>query len=95
MMQAPRLLEWERDTSVVDETESTWTSALVVGDGPEDMYDILVIGEPGRIGRTHYSVTGTRNRSGVTFAEGWASSWDEACRLALIEARRASIRSVE
>lgn len=94
-MQTARILEWERDTEVADDTESTWTSALVVGDGPEDMYDMLVIGEPGRIGPTHYSVTGTRNMAGVTFAEGQSSSWDEACRLAMIEARRASIRAVE
>lgn len=94
-MQTARILKWERDTEVADNTESTWTSALIVGDGPEDMYDILVIGEPGRVGPTHYSVTGTRNMDGVTFAEGWASSWDEACRLAEIEARRASIRAVE
>lgn len=94
MMQAPRLLDWERDDTVADDT-STWTNLLIVGDGEEDTYDMLVIGEPGRTGPTHYSVTGTRNRTGVTFAEGTAASWDEACHLAKVEARRASIRPVE
>ncbi|MDP9559935.1 UNVERIFIED_ORG: hypothetical protein J2740_001105 [Rhizobium nepotum] len=94
MMQAPRLLGWERDDTVADDT-NTWTNLLIVGDGEEDTYDMLVIGEPGRTGPTHYSVTGTRNRTGVTFADGWASSWDEACRLAVIAARRAAIRPVE
>ncbi|MXN44085.1 hypothetical protein GR138_02720 [Shinella kummerowiae] len=95
MMQAPELLGWERDDTVADDTHSTWTNLLVVGDGEEDTYDMLVIGEPGRTGPTHYSVTGTRAGTGVTFAEGWASSWGEACRLAEIEARRASIRLVK
>jgi len=96
MMQALRLLHWERDDTVAgSHTHSTWTNLLIVGDGEEDTYDMLVIGEPGRTGPTHYSVTGTRNRTGVTFVEGHASSWDEACRLATIQARRASIRPVE
>ncbi|KAB0459787.1 hypothetical protein [Agrobacterium radiobacter] len=95
MMQGHRLLDWERDDTVAGDTNGAWTNLLIVGDGEEDTYDILVLGAPGRIGPTHYSVTGTRNRTGVTFAEGHASSWDEACRLAIIQARRASIRPVE
>ena len=95
MMRGPQLLDWRRDDTVAECTVSTWTNYLLTGDHAEDGYDILVIGEPGRIGPTHFSVTGTRIMSGVTFAEGQASSWDEACRLAEIEARRASIRIVE
>jgi len=92
-MQAARFDGWERDGTVAEDTISTWTNIFIVGD--EDSYDMLVIGEPGRIGPTQYSVTGTRDGIGVTFAERTASSWDEACRLVEIEARRASIRAVE
>lgn len=95
MMQAPQFYGWERDDTVADDTQSTWTNIFVIGNGAEDTYDMLVIGEPDRTGPTHYSVTGTRNRTGVTFAEGTASSWDEACHLAKVAARRASIRPVE
>jgi hypothetical protein len=95
MMQGHRLLDWERDDTVAGDTNSAWTNLLIVGDGEEDTYDMLVLGEPGRTGPTHYSVTGTRERTGVTFADGWASSWEEACRLAMIAARRAAIRAVE
>lgn len=94
-MSPPRFNGWERDSEVAKDTESTWTNIFVAGDGPDDGYDMLVVGEPGRVGPTMYSVTGTRDMRGVTFAERTASSWDEACRLAEIEARRASIRAVE
>lgn len=94
-MQIARFEEWERDDTIAEGTSSTWTNFFIAGEGPEDGYDMLVVGEPGRRGPTHYSVTGTRNREGVIFAEGQASSWDEACRLAQIEARRASIKLVQ
>lgn len=86
---------WERDPHVANDIDSIWTASLIVGDGPDDMYDICVVGEPGRIGPTPYDVTGSRDGEAVTFAAATASSWDEACRLAEIEARRASIRPVE
>jgi hypothetical protein len=95
MMQAAKILDWERDPYVADDTDSTWTSALIVGDRPDDMYDMLIVGEPDSVGPALYSVTGTRNMTGVTFARDTADSWEEARRLAEIEARRASIRLVE
>lgn len=94
-MKKAKTLKWERDDTVANDTKSTWTSALVVGDAPDDMYDMLIVGEPGRRGPTLYSVSGSRDGKGVTFAEGPASSWEEARRLVLIEARRASIRLAE
>ncbi len=88
-------IEWERDPHIADGIDSIWTAFLVVGDGPDDMFDMLVIGEPDRVGPTPFDVTGSRDGLAVTFAADTASSWDEACRLAEIEARRASIRPVE
>ncbi|MFB2567280.1 hypothetical protein [Rhizobium sp. IMFF44] len=85
------VLEWERDPHVAKGIVSTWTNALIVGEGPEDFYDMCVVGDPD-CGRAVFDVTGRRDGKPVTFAKGRASSWDEACRLAVIEARRASIR---
>lgn len=92
---SPAITAWERDPHVTDDTDSIWTASLIVGDGSDDLYDMLVIGEPDRIGPTPYDVTGSRDGEAMTFAAATASSWDEACRLAEIEARRASIRAVE
>jgi hypothetical protein len=94
-MQAAQLLGWERDHTIASDTQSIWTNLLIVGGGPDDSYDMCVLGEPGRFGPTPYDVTGTREGTAVMFASGCASSWDEACRLAEIMARRASIKSVK
>lgn len=91
-MQPARFEGWERDETIAEGTRSTWTNFLVI---ENDGVDMLVIGEPDSDGPTHFSVTGNRNRDVVTFAEGTVSSWNEACRRAETEARRASIRPVE
>jgi hypothetical protein len=93
MMLRPEILEWERDPYIAKGIADTWTNALIVGDGPEDFYDMCVVGDPDH-GRAVYDVTGRRHGRTMTFAKGPASSWDEACRLAVIEARRASIKLV-
>ncbi|MCQ1770368.1 hypothetical protein NOI24_03590 [Neorhizobium galegae] len=94
-MQTARFEGWERDTEVAKDTESTWTNFFIAGDGPEDEYDICVIGEPDTEFPAHFDVTGIRNGESVIFAEGRASSFEDACHLAEIEARRASIRPVD
>lgn len=83
---------WERDPHVTADTDSIWTSSLVVGGGDDDLYDICVVGMPGHDGPASWDVTGLRNREATTFASGEADSFEAACRVAMVAARRASIR---
>lgn len=87
-------LPWERDPHVAKDTDSIWTSALIVGDGDEDFYDICVVGEPGHDGRASWDVTGVRNGESVTFASYEANNFEQARDAAMIAARRASIRTI-
>ncbi|MBB4064753.1 hypothetical protein [Gellertiella hungarica] len=90
--QLARFEGWERDDRIAEGTRSTWTNFLMI---ENDDIDMLIIGETDSEGPTHFSVTGSRGKDAVTFAEGTVSSWNEACRRAETEARRALMRPVE
>jgi hypothetical protein len=42
-MNAVKFDGWERDTDIA---EHAWTNYCMAGDGPEDDYDMVIIGEP-------------------------------------------------
>lgn len=91
-MQAAVIQNFERDPHVAPGTDCIWTSALVVGD---EVIDMTVVGDPEDDGPSSFDVTGSRDGNAVTFASGETDCFEEACRQAIIAARRAAIRPVE
>lgn len=90
MQTAAYFEKWERTSGIADH-DSTWTSALVLGDRDEDVFEILVCGEPDHSPAT-YDVIGMRDGENVVIFHDTVEDFEKACAMAAVMARRASIR---
>ena len=95
MQTAPYFDDWKRTLGIAKDHDSTWTSALVVGDRDEDVYEMLVVGEPEYEGPATFDVLAIRDGEQVVVFHGIEDDFETACRTAEIQARRAAIRIVE
>ncbi|WP_141682933.1 hypothetical protein [Agrobacterium tumefaciens] len=91
-MQTVRFEGWERDTDVA---EHAWTNFFMAGDGHEDDYDLVVIGEPDDDAPVSCEVIGFRNGNQVVIFHSIEHDFETACTTAEVQARRAAIRLIE
>ncbi len=95
MQTAPYFDDWKRTPGIAKDHNSTWTSALVVGDRDEDVYEMVVVGEPDHDGPATFDVLAMRDGEQVVIFDGEEDDFPKACAKAAVMARRASIRIVE
>lgn len=91
-MNAVKFEGWERDTNVA---EHAWTNYFMAGDGPEDDYDMVVIGEPNQQAPASCEVRGIRDGEDVVIFFRVEDDFETACATAEVQARRAAIRIVK
>lgn len=91
-MNAVKFEGWMRDTEV---NEHAWTNFFMAGDGHEDDYDMVVIGEPDDDAPVSCEVVGFRAGKQVVIHRSIEDDFETACRTAEVQARRAAIRLIE
>lgn len=87
--------DWQRTPGIAIDHDSTWTSALVVGERDEDVYEMLVVGEPDHDGPATCEVLAIRDGKQVVIFHSIEDDFEKACARAEVMARRASIKPVE